>query len=57
MTIRYLMDDIKEIEASKRELELSSRYLETLLSVTTDEKRREIIRSYYVRVKDVIGAL
>ena len=51
------MDDIKDIEASKRELELSSRYLKTLLSETTDEKKGEMIHGYNVRVKDIIGAL
>jgi len=57
LTIRYLMDDIKDIEASKRELELASRYLKTLLNETTDEKKGAMIHGYNVRVKDIIGAL
>ena len=57
LTVRYLMDDIKEIETSKRELKLASRYLKTLLGESTDEKRRARIHGYNVRVKDIIGAL
>lgn len=56
-TVRSLMDDIKEIEDSKRELRLASRYLKTLLGESTDEKRRARIHDYNVRVKDIIGAL
>ncbi len=56
-TVRSLMDDIKEIEDSKRELKLASRYLKTLLGESTDEKRRARIHDYNVRVKDIMGAL
>ena len=56
-TIRYLMDERKELEASKRELRLASEHLEAKLNKIVDKERREIIQVYNERIKEIIDTL
>jgi len=56
-TIRYLMDERKELEASKRELRLASEHLETKLNKIVDKERREIIHLYNERTREIINTL
>ena len=56
-TIRYLMDERREIEAAKRELRLASEYIETMLNEIIDEERREKTFVYKEGIKEVIHTL
>ena len=56
-TIRYLMDERKELEASKRELRLASEHLETKLNKIVDKERREIMHVYNERTREIINTL
>lgn len=55
--IRYLMDAKKELEATKREVQLAAEYLEMRLNEIVDKEIRGLIGVYNEKIKELINTL